>query len=91
MYKWMLPHKHQCACGVQALSNLSSEVIIAPSGKVLNESTSEMLMELIKEAKSREERGLNEKGGQDGVKRRAQAKSKVSSRRGEGQESITGF
>lgn len=43
---------------------------------MLNESTSEMLMELIREAKSREGRGLNKKGGQDGVKRRAQAKIK---------------
>lgn len=85
---WCLPVcVRACACisaclhtsisalrGALALSNLSSEVIIAPSGEALNDC--EMLMQLIREAKSREGRGLNKKGRLDGVKRRARAKIK---------------
>lgn len=52
---------------------------MAPSGKALNDC--EMLMLLIREAKSREGRGLNKKGRLDGVKRRARAK--IKSARGE--------
>lgn len=47
---------------------------MAPSGKALNDC--EMLMLLIRGAKSREGRGLNKKGRLDGVKRRARAKIK---------------
>lgn len=43
------------ACGAQALSDLSSEVIRAPSGKALNDC--EMLMQLIREEKTGREGG----------------------------------
>lgn len=63
-----------------SLSNLSSEVIVAPSGEALNDC--EMLMQLIREAKSREGSGLNKNGGPSRVKRRA--KTEIKSVQGEG-------
>ena len=71
----MLAREHLYACGVLALSDLSSEVIQAPSGKALNDC--EMLMQLIREAKNIEGRGLNKNGGLNGVRRRVKAKIKA--------------
>lgn len=74
---------HTCICALPALkplSDLSSEVTEAPSGEALNDY--EMLMQLIREAKSREERGQNKGGGPGRVKTRAKAKIKSAKERG---------
>lgn len=59
---------------------------MAPSGKALNDC--EMLMQLIREAKSRERRGLNKKGGPTGVKRRVKAKIKSAQGDGKGKNQL---
>lgn len=56
MHKCMLARKHLYACGVLALSDLSSEIIQAPSGKALNDY--EMLMQLIREAQKHGGKGF---------------------------------
>lgn len=61
-------------------SDLSSEVIGAPSGKALN--NCEMLMQLIREAKKQAGKGVESEGRAGWVKRRA--KAEIQSAQGEG-------
>lgn len=83
----MLTHASICAfAALKPPPTSLSEVIGAPSGEALNDC--EMLMQLIREAKSREGRwragGVNEEGGPGGVKRRAEAKIKSAQGEGKG-------
>lgn len=69
------------------LSNPCSEVIPVPSGEELNDC--EMLMQLIREAQSREGRGFNIKEGYVWVKRRLWVKIKSAQGEVKPNESIT--
>lgn len=83
---WANPYLQ--ACVYLWLTNRCSEVILVPSGEELNDS--EMLMQLIREAQSKEGRGFNIREGYVWVKRRLWVKIKSAQGEVKPNESITG-